>query len=104
MNKHYTLRRQLSNKEKQELLDLVRSTYSKWIPKTEPDGTKLRLMWFSIVDQLNEGWLSDKQIFVLHRCKKIADRTRVKKFIDATGDIQRALRLKHSIEESCKDL
>jgi len=100
MNKHFTLRRQLTNKEKQELEDIVRKTYSKWIPKEEPDGTKLRLMWFSIVDQLKEGWLSDKQIAVLKRCKAIAERTRIDKFVKATGDIEKAIQLKRAIQQS----
>jgi len=104
MNKHFTKRRQLSNKEKQELLDIVRKTYSNWIPKEESNGTKLRLIWFSIVDQLKEGWLSDKQIAVLKRCKRIAEETRINKFIKATGDIEKALKLKRAIQESLDDV
>ena len=103
MNKHFTKRRQLSNKEKQELLDMVRTTYSNWIPKEESNGNKLRLIWFSIVDQLKEGWLSDKQIAVLKRCKRIAEETRINKFIKATGDIEKALKLKRAIQESLEE-
>lgn len=100
MNKNYTLRRELTNVEKQRLRDLIRRTYSGYLPKIE-HGTELRSMWFSIVKQFNnDGWLSDKQITALEYAFNRAEQTRKSKFLKATGDLEKAIKLKRAIEQS----
>ena len=100
MNKNYTLRRELTNVEKQRLRDLIRRTYSGYLPKLE-HGTELRSMWFSIVKQFNnDGWLSDKQITALEYAFNRAEQTRKSKFLKATGDLEKAIKLKRAIEQS----
>lgn len=104
VNKHYTKRRELTAVEIDELKHVVRTTWPKWLPLREPDGTELRKKWFSIQRQLfDDGWLSDLQIAELKRCQQISDRTRIRKFNKIKKDIEQAIKLKIAVEESVNE-